>query len=97
MLNNSKELNVNDIKEQKVEFTESSSEIIETQKDEILNLDNVCKNIIELIEDNIKEKENSKFTSDEVDFLKIVLSSSPQTCKNLENKINNIIYGDTYY
>lgn len=78
----------------KVEHSEVKTK---EDKTEIINLDNVCKNIVALIEDTIKEKENNRFTSDEVDFLKIVLNNSPQTCRNLENTINNIIYGDTYY
>jgi hypothetical protein len=95
MFNKSKE----DVKQSTVEVVEKPEE---TQKDksekhEIINLDNVCKSIIELIEEKVKEKENNKFTPDEVDFLNLVISTSPQSCRDLENKITNIIYGNDYY
>jgi len=89
---NSNEVNTNSSKKSIVK-----TQVEETQTSKILDLDNVCKNIVSLIDDTINKKENNRFTPDEVDFLKIVLTNPPQSCKDLENKITNLIYYDTYY
>ena len=82
---NSNKINTDNYKKSIVKI-----EIEEIQTSKILDLDNVCKNIVSLIDDTIKDKENNRFTADQVDFLKIVLTNPPQTCKDLENKITNL-------
>ena len=70
------------------------TQVVDIQTSKTLDLDNVCKNIVSLIDDTIKDKENNRFTSDEVDFLKVVLNNSPQKCRELENRLTNLFYGD---
>lgn len=70
------------------------TQVVDIQTSKTLDLDNVCKNIVSLIDDTIKDKENNRFTPDEVDFLKVVLNNSPQKCRELENRLTNLFYGD---
>jgi hypothetical protein len=55
----------------------------------------VEKTIIDFIKDSIKENENVKLSPDEVNFIKLILSNSPESFIDIEKNINSIISDNT--
>lgn len=105
MLNN--EVNAEGIEAEGVELQEVSVETqvaetkdAETQVSEIpvvepSLVDDVVKNIVDLIKDSIKENENIKLTPDEVNFIKLILANSPESFLDMEKSISSIIADNT--
>jgi len=71
------------------------TQIAEPNVEETQVVDDVVKNIIDLINDSIKENENIKLSPYEVNFIKLILANSPQSFVDMENSISSIISDNT--
>jgi hypothetical protein len=84
-----------ELQEVPVETQIAEPKDIETQVMETPVVDDIVKNIIDLINDSIKENENIKLTPYEVNFIKLILANSPQSFLDMENSISSIISDNT--